>query len=178
MYHADLVRPLHESLRDHAEHIGDRVAFSDDRRQVSYSELERRTRWIAAHLARLGTGRGERVAVHLDSGVEFIETMLAITRAAAVATPINPRSSDAELTRLLDDSGATVVVTDAAHLAQVTRVCAELPRLLVVASGVVSGVDSAADVVSLDETLQYLRGDSWQGETRVQLVIEDGAPVR
>ena len=73
MYHADLVRPLHESLRDHAEHIGDRVAFSDDRRQVSYSELERRTRWIAAHLARLGTGRGERVAVHLDSGVEFIK---------------------------------------------------------------------------------------------------------
>ncbi|MGH3877752.1 MAG: SDR family NAD(P)-dependent oxidoreductase [Actinophytocola sp.] len=163
MYHADLVRPLHESLRDHAEHIGDRVAFSDDRRQVSYSELERRTRWIAAHLARLGTGRGERVAVHLDSGVEFIETMLAITRAAAVATPINPRSSDAELARLLDDSGASVVVTDTAHLAQVTRVRAERPRLLVVVSGIVSGmvsgVDSAADVVSLDELAQTDPGE-------------------
>lgn len=42
--------------------------------------------------------------------------MLAITRAGAVAVPLDPRSSPVELARALDHSGARVIFTDGRHL--------------------------------------------------------------
>ncbi|MGH3758121.1 SDR family NAD(P)-dependent oxidoreductase [Actinophytocola sp.] len=111
LVHSD-VRPLPDLLRSHAERAGGKVAFRDDRRAVTYADLERRTRWLAGHLAGVGVGRGDRVAVCLDNGVAVVESLLAITRAAAVGVPLNPRASDAELTHLLDDSGAAAVITD------------------------------------------------------------------
>ncbi|ANS69489.1 polyketide synthase type I [Streptomyces lincolnensis] len=111
-----LIRPLHELLRAHATAAPSRVAFADDVRRVTYAELERRTGRLAAYLARTGVRRGDRVAICLGNRVETVESVLAVVRAGAVGVPLNPRSSEAELGHFLDDSGATVVVTDSAHL--------------------------------------------------------------
>ncbi|MEV0321151.1 type I polyketide synthase [Streptomyces sp. NPDC050658] len=117
----ELIRPVAELLKEHAELAGQRVAYADSRRGVSYLELEQRTRALATYLTRTGLRRGDRVAIRLGNCVEMVESCLAVLRAGMVGVPLDPRSSDAELTHFLRDSGAAFVITDIAHLAQLRR---------------------------------------------------------
>ncbi|MFF8918720.1 type I polyketide synthase [Streptomyces sp. NPDC015032] len=131
--HAGIVKPLPELLGHHARHLGDKVCFQDRLRRVTYRELERRTARLAGHLAGLGLARGDRVAVLLGNRVEAVESLLAVTRASGVGVPLDPGSSEEELTRLLDDSGARVLITDAACLTQRQKLLFR-PGLTVVAA--------------------------------------------
>ncbi|MCT9083224.1 type I polyketide synthase [Streptomyces fulvoviolaceus] len=128
----ELIRPLSELLKAHAENVPSRVAFADDVRGVTYAELERRTGRLAAYLARTGLRRGDRVAICLGNRVEMVESLLAVVRAGAVGVPLNPRSSDDELARFLADSGASVLVTDPARL---DRLGPEHRRMHIVLTG-------------------------------------------
>ena len=114
---AELIRALPLVLREHADSFGEKVAFQDDKRAVTYGELEARTRRLAGHLAGLGVRRGDRVMICLRNSVETLESYLAILRAGAVGVPVNPASTAAELDYLLADSEAVVVITDPAHAA-------------------------------------------------------------
>jgi thioester reductase-like protein len=131
----ELIRPLPELLSSHADHFGDKIAFRDVRKSVSYADLERRTRRLAARLAELGLARGDRAAIYLGNRVEVVECYLGITRAGAVGVPLNPRASDPELAHFLADSDARVVLTDLAHLDQLGRVLGEHRRAAVVVVG-------------------------------------------
>ncbi|MET7911647.1 type I polyketide synthase [Streptomyces avermitilis] len=128
----ELIRPLPELLRENARCLGGKIAFQDRHSSVTYGELKLRTGRLAGHLAGLGLRHGERVAVLLGNRVEAVESLLAVTRAAAVGVPLDPRSSDAELAHMLDDSGARVVFTDRSHLAQLRPLLPERPHLTVV----------------------------------------------
>ncbi|KAL1855908.1 Type I Modular PKS [Diaporthe australafricana] len=108
-----------ELLVRHAKERGQKVAFSAPGRAIIYSDLEKRTRRIATNLARAGIGRGQFVAIVLGRCLEAVESVLATTRAGAVAVPLDPRSPPAELSNILDHSGAGVVITDDRHLDQV-----------------------------------------------------------
>ncbi|KOU60698.1 DNA-binding protein [Streptomyces sp. MMG1533] len=145
MTHDELIRPLPELLKAHAESRPSRVAYADDVRGVTYAELERRTGRLAAYLARAGVGRGDRVAICLGNCVEMVESVLATVRAGAVGVPLNPRSSDAELAHFLEDSGASVVVTDLAHLARLRRVGPGPGRMRILLTGTGPVPADAAD---------------------------------
>ncbi|MEU2062757.1 beta-ketoacyl synthase N-terminal-like domain-containing protein, partial [Streptomyces sp. NPDC013455] len=109
----DLVTPLAVTLHEHALRIPEKVAFADDRRAVTYAELEARTRRIAGHLVRLGLRRGDRVVLCLGNSVAMVEGYLAVVRAGGIGVPVNPRSAPAELEYLLADSGAGFVLAGA-----------------------------------------------------------------
>ncbi|WP_328891772.1 type I polyketide synthase [Streptomyces sp. NBC_00316] len=135
MPRTELIKPLYELLPAHAERLGSKIAFRDARRDVSYADLDRRTRRLAGHLAHLGLGRGETAALLLGNCLEAVESYLAIARATAVGAPLNPHASDDELKHLLSDSGAVLLITDPMHLEQVLRLRAGHPRLRVVVTG-------------------------------------------
>ncbi|MGX9883008.1 SDR family NAD(P)-dependent oxidoreductase [Streptomyces sp. NPDC002276] len=120
----ELTRTLPGILREHSDRIGDRTAYLDDRRAVTYRELERRTARFAGHLVRLGVRRGDRVAIHLGNRVELVEAWLGVLRAGAIGVLLNSAASDEELAYFLDDSGAVAVVTEqpVAQPASVRRV--------------------------------------------------------
>ncbi|MGC5291289.1 beta-ketoacyl synthase N-terminal-like domain-containing protein, partial [Micromonospora sp. DT231] len=118
----ELVRPISELLRDQADRHADKVAFEDDRRAVTYRGLELRSRRLGGHLVAGGLRRGERVAIFLPNGVAVLESYYAVARAAGVAVPVDPATTEAELAHLLTDSGAQVVITDRTRLDRVRRV--------------------------------------------------------
>ncbi len=117
----DLIKPLPVAVVENATRFPGKVAFEDDRRAVTYGDLEARTRRLAGHLAGLGVQRGDRVAICLGNTVSTVESYLAIVRAAGIGVPLNPASSLAELEYLLADSGATVVITDAVQAERLQR---------------------------------------------------------
>ncbi|HEX2133652.1 MAG TPA: AMP-binding protein, partial [Actinophytocola sp.] len=130
MPRTDLLRPLPELLQSNASRHGEKVAFADSRRGVTHAELATRTGRIAGHLADLGVWPGDPVAVLLD-GVAAVESTLAISRASAIAVPLDPGLDDAELAAVLADCGADTVITDADRAARVAGL-ADPPRTLVV----------------------------------------------
>ncbi|MET8979301.1 type I polyketide synthase [Streptomyces sp. NPDC004539] len=131
-HRAELIRPLHELLRTHAESRGTKVAYSDERRAVTHAELERRTARLGGNLVALGLPRGARVAILLGNRVEMVESYLGIHRAGCVGVPVNPHSSDAELRHLFADSDAQAVITDTEHAEQARAALPPGLRLLVV----------------------------------------------
>ncbi|WP_329303978.1 SDR family NAD(P)-dependent oxidoreductase [Streptomyces sp. NBC_00659] len=134
MLRTELVRPLPELLRIQAETHAGKAAFSDVRRSVTYKELRARTGRLAGHLAALGLAPGDRALIHLGNTVETVEAYLAVLRADGVGVPAASQATAAELAHLLDDSGARVVLTDAAGAALLAPLAAERSLILILAA--------------------------------------------
>ncbi|MHA6795444.1 AMP-binding protein [Pseudonocardia bannensis] len=149
MLRTELIRTVPELLARHAAERPDRVAFRDDRRAVTYADLADRTARLAGYLQVLGLQQGERALLYLDNAVETAEAYLAVPRAGAIAVCANPGAAVPEVAHILDDSGARIVITDAAHLDVVRRLVAGRDGFLaVVVTGDAPGL--AAPEVSYD----------------------------
>ncbi|MFJ5029072.1 amino acid adenylation domain-containing protein [Streptomyces sp. NPDC088560] len=99
---------------------GDRPAVRDDRTNLSYRELDRASDALAARLRGAGVQRGDRVAYHLERGVQVFVTLLAILKAGAAYVPVDTRYPDARRDVMITRSRPALVVTDApdsGHLA-------------------------------------------------------------
>ncbi|MFG1228511.1 class I adenylate-forming enzyme family protein [Xanthobacter wiegelii] len=129
MLKAELIAPVPELLRRHATERGAKVAFRDARRSVTYAELERRTANLAGHLAGLGVGPGDRVAILLPNSVSWVEACLAIVRAGAVAVPISAEAAPGEVSYRLSDAACRIVITTAARSEMVEALRGEAPSV-------------------------------------------------
>jgi long-chain acyl-CoA synthetase len=84
-------------------------------RTLSYERLRVVVDRLAAGFRSLGVSPGDRVAVFADTRMEWAQCDFALLAAGAVVVTVYPRSSPAQVTRLLTDSGATSVVLDGAE---------------------------------------------------------------
>jgi len=72
--------------------------------RLSFSELERRVKGIAARLRALGFGAGDRLALLLPNSPEYIELVYACSLLGVIAVPLNTRLTPVEIDRVLADS--------------------------------------------------------------------------
>lgn len=135
MLRVELIRPVPQLLTEQAAEFGDKRAFQDDRRSVSYRQLADRSFNLAGHLVSAGVGRGERVLIYLDNSVETAEAYLTATRASLVGVCVNPDAAPAEIAHMLADSEARVIVTDRAHLDRVRELVRDRKGALVLVAG-------------------------------------------
>ena len=91
-----------------ADPDGDAVRYFDG--TMSRSELDAQSDALASALLAHGFAPGDRLAVYLQNVPQFIIAMLATWKAGGVMVSINPMSRARELSYLLKDSGATVLV--------------------------------------------------------------------
>lgn len=110
--------PIHEAVLGRAAEYGDRPALIDglDGTTVSYTELDRLSRRIAAGLAASGVRKGEVLALHSPNSVLFPAVFHAASRCGAAVTTVHPLSTEDEFGKQLKDSGARWIVTVAALL--------------------------------------------------------------
>jgi fatty-acyl-CoA synthase len=102
------------------------LVFGD--RRTSYAELDERVRRLASVLRGRGVGVGDRVAYLGPNHPAFLETFFATAATGAVFVPLNTRLAAPELTYMLDDSGASMLVFGPEHADVVTRI-ADRPAL-------------------------------------------------
>jgi fatty-acyl-CoA synthase len=127
----------------HAHAIPDQAAIRFEGASITWARLHERVRRLAAAFAIRGVGRGDRVAILMTNRPEFVEATLAANAAGAIAVPVNFRLAPAEAAYVLGDSGARLVVTDAAGAPLAAAASAALlppPRIIV------TGPDPAGDV--------------------------------
>ena len=87
---------------------GDKPAFIDRARRITYGELDRETARLAYHLARLGVRREERVAMVLLDTVDFPVIFLGAIRAGIVPVPLNTLLTPEQYTYILADTRARI----------------------------------------------------------------------
>ena len=82
-------------------------------RRFTFAQLNERTNRIASVLVERGIKPGDRVATLLKNGIEFVESYFAIAKIGAVMVPVNWRLVPAEISYILQDAGAGVLIYDA-----------------------------------------------------------------
>lgn len=111
--------------------LADRAARSPDREFLRFAEGSWTFSAVDVWSSRLAQRLiledrvlpGDRVAIMLPNVVQWPIAWLAILKAGAVAVPVNSSYQRADLSFVLRDSGARVVVTDADHIPLVDDVC-------------------------------------------------------
>lgn len=97
-------------LAERARTDGPRPYLTADGVTYSFAETERIVRGVARGLASLGIARGDRVAMLLPNGAEFVWTWYATALLGAPMVPINSTYVGALLEYVLTDSGARGLV--------------------------------------------------------------------
>lgn len=105
------------------------VVLTHGERRVTNEELNERVHALAAGLGDLGIGRGDVVAVLLYNHVEFLETVLALSRIGAVLLPLNYRLAAQEWAYILENSDAVCLLSEPEFVAALEPVLGGLPAL-------------------------------------------------
>lgn len=89
------------------------VAAIDDGGRWTFAELSEASARAAGALAGAGVRRGDRVAVALRDGREWLAAFLGAARMGAVPVPLNPAGDPAALADIVDDCEPALVVAEA-----------------------------------------------------------------
>lgn len=83
---------------------------------LSYGELWDRASRVAGGLRAAGVGRGDRAAILLPNGADWVLAFWGTQLAGAVAVPVNTRFKESEVAYVVEDSGASHVFEPGAPL--------------------------------------------------------------
>src|SRR5258708_16051399 len=92
------------SMNRAARHYSKRPALSVGEARLTFGELHDRVMGRAGALARLGFNTGDRLALLLPNGHDYVEFVYACSRLGVIAVPINTRLSVVEIDHLLSDA--------------------------------------------------------------------------
>jgi len=115
--------------RNVAEGRGDKTAFIDPFRNLTYAELRDAAARIGPMLARMGIERENRIALVLLDTVDFPILFWGAIRAGIVPVLVNTRLTVDQYRYLFEDSRAKAVFVSTALLPVIQEAAADLPSL-------------------------------------------------
>lgn len=119
---------LSDAVRRNAEHSPERCAYVDDPgRALTWREFDRSADALAAQLAGVGVGRGDRVAVWHGDSTAIHVLFVAIERCGAVVVGIGARAGTREVAAILHTSRPTLLISDQQRREAATSVADQLP---------------------------------------------------
>ena len=83
---------------------------------LSYGELWERAARVAGGLRGAGVERGERVAIRLPNGIDWVLAFFGAQLLGAVVVPVNTRFTEEEVAYVVEDSGASYTFAPGAAL--------------------------------------------------------------
>jgi amino acid adenylation domain-containing protein len=108
--HQGIAQRFEEQVRQRP----DAIAVQFRQQHLDYAELNRQANRLAHHLRSLGIGADSLVGLCLERSLDMVVGMLAILKAGGAYVPLDPDYPQARLDFMLQDTGAAVVLTQAA----------------------------------------------------------------
>ncbi|MBV8349186.1 MAG: long-chain-fatty-acid--CoA ligase [Mycolicibacterium sp.] len=155
-------------LSRHAMMQPDQTALRFLGNTTTWRELDRRVDALADALSRRGVGFGDRVLILMLNRTECVESVLATNRLGAIAVPANFRMTPAEVSYLVGNCAATVVITESVLAGVAKAVRALRPTLATV---IVAGSPTDEDVSGYDDLLAE------HGEPHPVVEVPNDAPA-
>lgn len=132
---------------------GTKEAVVSGAERLSFTQLAGRARSIGNQLKHLGVRFGDRVAIFLPNGVDFLASFYAVLGMGAVVVPINPLLKSDEIAYILQDSEALTLIV---HSTLVETALQSLSTAKSLKSLIVAGGDDVmrkrpATTIEIDE---------------------------
>lgn len=124
----DVTKDLAALFEQQAQATPDAIALEDERRTLTYAELDRETWGLADSLRQLGVGRDDLVGILMGRSADYVVAALAALRAGGAFLVLELAYPPGLLCDVIDDAKPSVVVTQRAHAAQIKT---EVPIIVV-----------------------------------------------
>ncbi|MGE5081859.1 MAG: long-chain fatty acid--CoA ligase, partial [Acidobacteriota bacterium] len=120
---------LHDLVLDSCRRNSNKTALVDgsNGRRLSYAEYGETVEAVARGLTAAGVKAGDVVSIFLANSWEFCTAFHGVQLAGAIPTLLNPTYREREVRYQLENSGATVLITDGGNIAGINL--AGLPNL-------------------------------------------------
>ena len=102
---------------------------------VTYRELADGTDRVSAMLWQRGVRKGDRVAFLGENCPEFLQVLFGAAQLGAVFVPVNTRLAPPEIAHVLGDSGARVLIHDAALAARIGSAAERVAHVITTGEG-------------------------------------------
>nr|HRC61843.1 AMP-binding protein [Dehalococcoidia bacterium] len=109
--------------------VPDRVALSDPKGSVTYSDLQSRVNKLANALQGLGVGKGANVGIMAVNSNQFVELYYATASVGATYVPLNFRAKTEELQYMLDASDVNVLFVSERYFGILEQIKGSLPKI-------------------------------------------------
>jgi o-succinylbenzoate---CoA ligase len=93
-----------------AQAVPEHVALIDGDESLTYAQLDGRARDAGRRLAGLGVGRDDRVVLAFEPSAEYVVLVHALMKLGAVAVPVDPRLTDAEVDSMVEEIAPRLVI--------------------------------------------------------------------
>lgn len=138
-------------LRSVAAARPSKVALRDNEQNVTYGELDAAADRLAARLVQAGATPGMHVVLMADNAAGYLAAAAAIWRAGSVLTTLYASSGPAEVSYVLENSGASLIVADQRGKAVIDELPDAPPVLILDHEGVFAGGPSPAGQAALPD---------------------------
>ena len=167
---------IHAQVTRQAALTPDRVAVVAGDVTLTYAELLQRADSVARQLTRLGVRPDSRVALLCSRTSDLVVGMLGILRAGGAYVPLDPAYPAERVQLMLDDCGATVVVTQRDMRQRVPVGDTARPRSIVVLEDV--STDDAEPSPMLDVSARETVGPEVPGASLAYVLYTSGSTGR
>jgi long-chain acyl-CoA synthetase len=154
-------------LKRAAARFPDRIAVTDGKRGVTFSELERDANRFANYLVARGLTPGAKISTICNNSVELVKALFGIHRAGLVWVPINTMLGPADMDYILDHAEVRFALIDDNLHAQADRRAALQQRGMDLVAVDLTGTAKAAGLEAFND---LLRGHS---EIEPDIEIDD-----
>ncbi len=105
---------------------GDKPWLASGAGAITYRDIDRLSSRLANGLGKLGVKRGDTVLLMLNNSVDFVALWCALGKLGAIEVPVNCSYRGQILARVMTDSRARLVITDAEYLPRFADIAADL----------------------------------------------------
>jgi long-chain acyl-CoA synthetase len=141
-------------LEENARLFAERTAIIDTAADefITYRKLLSKVNTVATGLASMGIKKGDRVALYLPNGSEFIISFMAVLKLGAIVVPFNIQLKQYELEQLVEHSQPKIIIgRDRETDLEVVPFCRQVslaPRIVKVGSNIGEGEISFQDLLA------------------------------
>ena len=113
---------VHQLLENSAEKYPERDAVYARGQWINYRDLNDKASRLAAALLKNGVQPGDRIAILWENSIEYVIAYYAILKAGGITVALNTEIVTADLSYLLDDSGAIAILLQNKFLKQLKEI--------------------------------------------------------
>jgi amino acid adenylation domain-containing protein len=108
---------VHQLVERQVERTPDAIAVQQEKRSLSYRELNLRANQLAHYLRKRGVGPDSPVGICLHSSPDMMVALLAVLKAGAACLALDPKYPQERLAYMVEDSKARVLISDTRNAA-------------------------------------------------------------
>ncbi|AGL02042.1 class I adenylate-forming enzyme family protein [Desulfoscipio gibsoniae] len=140
------------------------IICGDDGREYTWSQFDKIINQLGNALINIGVGKGDRVAIYLPNSPEFLFTYFAVTKIGAIASPFNILFKTNEISYILNNSRAKVLVGASAEIEENLMAAIDqfphLEKIITVGKPVQGAVDLYSLISEASENLDMQKCSS------------------